>query len=163
MTTLNLAKELAALQRLGVAQLRQRYAEVFGEATRAANRAWLLKRIAWRIQAKAEGGLSERARARAAELADDADLRSGPPKAKGTAAPIPKPAPAPAERDPRLPPVGAVLVRPYKGRDLKVGVLVDGFEFDGAVYPSLSAVTKAATGSHCNGFLFFRLAGGGDA
>jgi hypothetical protein len=44
-----------------------------------------------------------------------------------------------------------------------VRVLADGFEFEGAVHPSLSAVAKAITGSHCNGFLFFRLAGkGGD-
>ena len=35
-------------------------------------------------------------------------------------------------------------------------MLASGFEFDGQVYPSLSAVAKAITGSHCNGFLFFR-------
>jgi hypothetical protein len=40
---------------------------------------------------------------------------------------------------------------------LQVRVLDDGFEFRGRVYPSLSAVARAATGSHCNGFLFFRL------
>jgi hypothetical protein len=44
---LNLNREVAALQRLTVAELRQRYAEVFGEATAAQNRAWLIKRIAW--------------------------------------------------------------------------------------------------------------------
>jgi hypothetical protein len=39
---------------------------------------WLVKRIAWRMQALAEGDLSERARRRAAELANDADLRLSP-------------------------------------------------------------------------------------
>ena len=34
----------------------------------------------WRLQALAEGDLSERARRRAAELANDADLRLAPPK-----------------------------------------------------------------------------------
>jgi hypothetical protein len=71
----NVGKELAALQRMTVKELRTRYAEVFGEATNANNRAWLVKRIAWRLQALAEGDLSERARQRAAELANDADLR----------------------------------------------------------------------------------------
>jgi len=42
-----------------------------------------------------------------------------------------------------------------------VRVLADGFEFEGAAYPSLCAVAKAIAGSHCNGFLFFRIAGKG--
>ena len=37
-------------------------------------------RIPWRIQANAWGGLSERARGRALEIADDADLRIPAPK-----------------------------------------------------------------------------------
>ncbi len=79
---LNVGKEVAALQRMTVRELGTRYAEVFGEATRAGNKAWLLKRIAWRLQSQAEGDLSERARQRAAELANDADVRLSPPKAK---------------------------------------------------------------------------------
>ena len=43
---------------------------------------------------------------------------------------------------------------------MQVKVLPDGFEYAGAVYASLSAVAKAVTGSHCNGFLFFRLNNG---
>ena len=72
---LNIGKEVAALQRMTAKQLRDKFAEVFGETTNANNRAWLVKRIAWRLQALAEGDLSERARRRAAELARDADLR----------------------------------------------------------------------------------------
>ena len=68
-------KELAALTRLGVSELRTRYAELFGEPTRTGNKTWLVRRIAWRLQALAEGELSERARRRAEELARDADLR----------------------------------------------------------------------------------------
>ncbi|MCL6546791.1 MAG: DUF2924 domain-containing protein, partial [Bryobacteraceae bacterium] len=51
----NVGKEVAALQRMTVKALRARYAEVFGEETPAHNKAWLVKRIAWRIQALAEG------------------------------------------------------------------------------------------------------------
>jgi hypothetical protein len=64
-------QELARLPRLGVADLRRRYAELFGEIPRTGNKAWLAKRLAWRLQALAEGDLSERARRRAAELAQD--------------------------------------------------------------------------------------------
>ena len=42
---------------------------------------------------------------------------------------------------------------------LQVTVLARGFAHGGTVYRSLSAVAKAITGSHCNGYLFFRLAG----
>jgi hypothetical protein len=155
---LNLVNEVAALQRLSVGQLRQRFAELFGETTQASNRTWLVKRIVWRIQALAEGDLSERARRRAQELARDADLRLNPPRPQtGTPAePQTLVAPTPAAADPRLPPPGTILTRPYKGQILQVQVLTDGFAYAGSVYPSLSAVAKAITGSHTNGFLFFR-------
>lgn len=159
--SLNVGKELAALQRLSVKELRARYAEAFNESTNANNRAWLIKRIAWRLQALAEGDLSERARRRAAELARDADLRLSPPKIKSV----------PTETmnrittgfladktDDRLPLPGTIITREYKGQMLQVRVLAKGFEHAGEVYKSLSALAKAITGSHCNGFAFFGLA-----
>jgi hypothetical protein len=155
---LNLTRELALLRRMPVAELRQKYAEVFGEATNTKNRPWLIKRVAWRLQALAEGDLSERARRRAEELARDADLRLNPPKGDAAGVPDERPAPrtVPFKPDERLPVPGTVLTRRYKGEDLRVRVLTDGFEFDGQVYGSLSAVARAVTGSHCNGYLFFR-------
>jgi hypothetical protein len=153
----NIVNEVAALQRLSVGQLRQRFAELFGEATAASNRTWLLKRIAWRLQALAEGDLSQRARQRAAELARDADLRLNPPPTKATTTtPPPEPVGIPAPVDQRLPPPGTILTRPYKGQLVQVQVLTEGFAYAGRVYASLSAVAKAVTGSHTNGFLFFR-------
>src|SRR5204863_6016226 len=73
---------IAALRRLTMHELRGRYAELFGETTAAKNRTWLLQRVAWRLQCLAEGDLSERARQRAAELANDADLRITVPRVK---------------------------------------------------------------------------------
>ena len=67
--------ELAALEDMSVGQLRERYLEVFGEIARTRNKQFLRKRVAWRIQALAEGDLSARARRRAEEIANDADLR----------------------------------------------------------------------------------------
>jgi len=156
---MKLADEIASLGRCTVAELRLRYAEVFGEPTRAGHKTWLVKRIAWRLQALAEGDLSARARQRAHEFANDADLRLSPPKSPRAPSEGRTPAPEePASADERLPAPGAVLTRTYKGQQLHVTILDRGFEFDGAVYRSLSAVAKAVTGSHCNGYLFFRLA-----
>jgi hypothetical protein len=153
-----LQRHLTLLKGLSPTQLRERYAEVFGETVQTGNKAWLVKRLAWRLQALAEGGLSERGRQRAIELANEADIRLSPPRRR-PASPAPE---EPAQRtDPRLPAPGSVLTRPYKGRTLQVRVLLHGFEFEGAVYPSLSAVAKAITGGHHNGYLFFRLNNGG--
>ena len=77
---LNITQELATLRRLPPRELLGRYAELFGERPRTKNKGWLLKRLAWRLQALAEGDLSQRARQRAAELANDADLRTTPPR-----------------------------------------------------------------------------------
>jgi hypothetical protein len=153
---LNIVNEVATLERLTVGQLRQRFAEQFGEATQASNRAWLVKRIAWRMQALAEGDLSERARKRAAELARDADLRLNPPRRQTTTTTPPEPVTVPAPVDHRLPPPGTILTRPYKGQLVQVQVLTQGFAYAGTVYASLSAVAKAITGTHTNGFHFFR-------
>ncbi len=65
---LNVGKEVAALKRMTVTELRKKHVEVFGEPTRSGHKDYLVKRIAWRIQAQAEGGLPERARRRASCL-----------------------------------------------------------------------------------------------
>src|SRR5262249_4543640 len=152
---------ISDLQRLTMPQLRQRYAELFGETTTVKNRTWLLRRVAWRLQCLAEGDLSERARQRAAELANDADLRLTLPRVK---TPVPaavagaEPATRTCSPDPRLPMPGTVLMREYKGQTLHVEVLAEGFAYAGQTYKSLSAVARAITGAHCNGFWFFRSA-----
>jgi hypothetical protein len=156
---LNVAKEVAALERMTAKQLRVRYAEAFGEGTNARNKTWLVRRIIWRIQVKAGGGLSERAKRRAEELANGMEIRTSPPPIK----PIPESKEAsqvktlPFKPDDRLPSPGTVITRKYKGVVLRVKVLEQGFEYEGEVYASLSAVAKAITGAHYNGFLFFNL------
>src|SRR2546427_1865089 len=68
------------LRGLSVAALKIRFRELFGEESKSSNKQFLFRRIAWRLQANAEGDLSERARRRAAEIADDRDLRVRAPK-----------------------------------------------------------------------------------
>lgn len=156
---INVGKEVAAMQRMTLKELQNRYAELFGEATKVGNKAWLVKRIGWRLQSLAEGNLSERASRRAAELARDADVRLSPPMLK----PSPQ---APdrtstinlARSESRVPIAGTIISRVYKGKTLEVKVLPTGFEFEGVIFKSLSAVAKAVTGQHCSGHAFFHLA-----
>lgn len=160
---MNVGREVSLLVRMSAKQLRQKYFEVFGEENNSRNKAWLVKRITWRMQALAEGGLSERALKRAAEIADDADLRIRPPSMKAPAEKAPVAVLDFKHVDDRLPPPGTIITRKYKGEVLQVRVRPDGFEYGGQVYASLSAVSKAVTGTHCNGFAFFNLAKRGDA
>jgi len=164
--SMSVGKELALLTRMTVNELRGKFAEVCGEQTNARHKGWLVRRIAWRIQALAEGDISDRARQRAAELANDADLRTSAPKAAKISAAAANCTTAGTLRivgDDRLPMPGTILTRKYKGQALQVHVLANGFEFEGETYKSLSAVAKAITDSHCNGYLFFRLNGHGGA
>ena len=139
---LNIAKEVAALRRLSTRDLRARYAETFGETTNANNRIWLVKRIAWRLQVQAEGDLSERARRRAAELANDADLRLSPPVEKPVAAPAEFSTVAVQRRqtDERVPPPGTTITRTYKGETLQVQVSSQG----GTKYSELQPLGRGA-------------------
>ena len=155
---LNIGREVAAMKRMTVAELRQKYAEVFGEETRSRHKDFLVRRIAWRMQANAEGGLSERARRRARELAATSDVRLTAPKRDTLADPArTKIAAINLSQDDRLPMPGATITREYKGELIEVDILPEGFKYAGDIYRSLSAVAKAATGTHWNGYHFFRL------
>jgi hypothetical protein len=159
--SLNIRKEVSAMRRMTVTELKREYEDVFGEACRSNHKQWLIKRIAWRLQANEEGDLSERARRRAMELANDADLRmkAAPKKEPTQTQPSVRRVTGQiaTSHDPRVPLPGMLLTREYKGRELNVTVLPDGFEHEGERYKSLSAVAKAITGSHTSGFLFFGL------
>ena len=154
---LDLEMGRAELEQMDLARLRARYLKLFGETTYTRYKSRLVRQILWRLQALEEGDLSERARRRAIELADDAHLRltaPGPKRARRA-----RVAPAPRRR---LPSTGVVLTRRYKGKPLEVTVLDDGFAYEGKVFRTLSAVAKHITGSHWNGRLFFGLAKNGD-
>jgi hypothetical protein len=148
-----LDQELNRLRQASVETLRRRYAEVYGEYPRTGNKIWLLRRILWRLQALAEGDISQRAQRQAALLANDADLRLFPPASSKVTSFSSTECP----HDSRLPRPGTFLNRRYKGQVHQVQVLANGFAHQDITYRSLSAVAKAISGSHCNGFLFFRL------
>jgi Protein of unknown function (DUF2924) len=155
-----LKSEIDGIRRMTVAQLQQKHLEVFGDEARSKRKEALFKRIAWRLQTFAEGGLSERARRWAMELANDEDLRIRLPKdASGDSALNQNGhlATASVGIDARLPMPGTILSRDYKGRRISVEVRENGFAHDGKLHRSLSAVAQTVTGTKWNGFLFWGL------
>jgi hypothetical protein len=152
--------DLRALTTMTVRELRERYAAVFGEPSRSRNKPYLRKKIAHKLQERAEGGLSPRARARAAELAPKALERlrgaaAGRAEAGRAESVRVEDAPPAAAGDPRKPPVGSVLRREYRGVMHQVRVTEGGYEHRGERYKSLSGVAKAITGTSWNGYTFF--------
>lgn len=157
-------KELDALEHMTTAELVEKYKELHGHVCRTRHRRYLIRKVAWRIQANAMGGLSERARKRAEELANDADVRVMAPKTvlgpnEGAGHTVAATVRDEQRRDPRLPSPGTAIIRQYKGRTIRVIVLDDGegFEWEGERYRTLTAIARKVTGGHINGFRFFRL------
>ena len=141
-------KQITELQRLSQAALKERWRELYGTEPPVYNRALLTKRLAYRLQELAYGGVSEVTRVRLREGLEGDGLDA-------EAAEV-----ARMERRQRkngLPVPGTRLVREWRGRRYEVTVLEGGFEYEGRPYRSLSAVTKAITGTHWNGPAFFGL------
>ena len=141
--------------------MREKYQEVFQEETRSRHREHLFRRIAWRLQALAEGDLSARARGRAHEIARDADLRKIAPRdffqVNGEAVRTTRGNRNRREQDSRLPLPGTLLSREWKDRTILVEVLAKGFRYESRPYSSLSAIAAAITGTRWNGLAFFGL------
>jgi len=128
-------KQVMELSTLDFAELKARWAELYGTEPPAYNRAHLVKRLAYRIQELAYGGLSKEAQARLEGLGET--RRSG--------------------RRGDLPVAGTLLVREWQGKRCEVTVTRDGFEFEGRPYRSLSAIARTITGTSWNGPAFFGL------
>lgn len=153
--------EIENLRRASLAGLRAKYREVFHEETRSRHREHLFRRIAWRLQARVEGDLSERARVRAQQIARDADLRLIAPRDFFTVGGVGIQTVAGdrslAKHDRRLPIPGTVLKRNWRGRNILVEVLAKGFRYETRHYSSLSAIAVEITGTRWNGMAFFGL------
>ncbi len=170
MTSTDLQAEVALMRVMKTGELLAKYLKVFGQPSPSRHRERLIRRIAWKIQALAEGDLSERARRRAEEIANDGDLRIRVPAAKPMApmigipvmplAPEPKAAAAPQRSQPMA---GTVITKNYRGRQLRVMVRESGFEFENQRFGSLSAIARHITGTQWNGNRFFGIAAKGGA
>jgi hypothetical protein len=155
--------EIEKLRRASLGALRAKHREVFQEETPCRHREHLFRRIAWRLQALAEGDLSQRARNRAHQIARDADLRMVAPRdfftVSGERVETADGDRNHRQRDNRLPLPGTLLSRKWKGRAILVEVLPNGFRYENRYYSSLSAIAVAVTGTRWNGLAFFGLKG----
>ena len=153
---------IQALRRMSVAELQREWEAVFGAPTTCTSHQHLWRKIAWEVQARAHGGLSDAARARLEELGQAAFERATSRQRHGhDAEPATPASPEPRVtriRDPRRVLPGTVLTRVYHGTEIRVVALDEGqFEHDGRVFSSLSAVARTVTGAKWSGNLFFGL------
>ena len=144
---MTITQQIRELQSLSPAQLAERYQELLGKGPRNRNKAFLQRQVAWAIQERAFGGLSDRARSRLDELVAQIDLPLG--------APPPKPRPQLMRTEPRAPMVGTVLTRRWHDEEVRVAVVEGGYEWRGCVYRSLTAAVRAITNSNWNPNIFF--------
>ena len=128
--------QLAALPEKSTAELKQLWRDLYDREPPPYNKPFLIKRLAYRIQELAYGGLSARAEAKLKELIEEEDRR-----VKGK---------LPVRKGDR-PIAGTRLIREWQGVEHCRTVLDDGFEYQGRRYKSLSAIARAITGTRWNG------------
>jgi hypothetical protein len=160
----SITERLTALTGMSLAQLREEYERVLGKPSLSRNRKALLKQIADALQnsayqEKMAGGakptltvtakFERQKKGRSKRVAKAVEPKGESKRAQHR---------EPGRRDPRLPKAGTTITREYKGKQLLVRVLEDGFEFNGKPFKSLSALAMHITGAKAmNGYLFFAL------
>ncbi len=139
-------KQLADLDGLDVKALREQWRTLYGtEPPATCKRKHLVRRLAYRVQELAFGGLADETKARLRQIADENPL-GGVRRRRGRRV-----------RQRNVPVAGTRLIREWHGRRYEVTVLRDGFEFEGRRFRSLSAVARTITGAHHSGPRFFGL------
>ncbi|MBF0461896.1 MAG: DUF2924 domain-containing protein [Magnetococcales bacterium] len=138
--------EITALPKKNPQELNQLWRKLFNADPPQAGKDYLVRRLAYRVQELAHGGVTDAA----------ASILDGLKPGKLVPGKQPKPESA-------TPAPGARLIREWQGVEHTVTVLDSGFEYQGCKYRSLSSVAKAITGVHWSGPLFFGLRKGGAA
>jgi Protein of unknown function (DUF2924) len=134
-----LETEIGRLPNLSLFELRHRWQALFGHpAPKSLRRTFLARAVAYQMQVEAYGGLSAGTKRRLREIANA--VRTGDANAiLGSS---------------RIKP-GTQMIRQWQNTTHTVTALVEGFEWNGRTYKSLSAVANAITGTNWNGFSFF--------
>ncbi len=154
-------RTIADLQKMGLKELREEYKRTFGKATKSRNRKYLFTVLAKKVQEPAGQAKSEkqknsvlttkfRPKRKRSKKSDQGSNNKQQSSRKRQSRPL-------GEADPRLPKVGTIITRIYKGKKINVRVLKNGFEYSGQQVRSLSAIAREVTGSMWNGYLFFGL------
>ena len=144
-------RQLATLETLSMEQLHEKWRDLYGGEPPGYKRQFFIKRLAYRIQELFYGGLSEAAKARLQQVAQGDPVarvdRRVSDNSQGKADILP----------------GTRFVRIWKDRRYEVLAHPNGFEYEGRIFRSLSAVARDITGTRWNGRLFFGLKKGDDA
>jgi hypothetical protein len=154
----NIAQELQNLKNAPLAAIQERYKALFkAPEVPCANKPYLIKKIAYRLQETVCGELSAEAKMRISDLIEKYDPINNKALRPQVVSAGKKVVSIPFMRDKRLPIPGTVIHKKYKGQDIHVKVLDKGFEYKDKYYRSLTAIAFELTGAHWNGFSFFNL------
>jgi hypothetical protein len=138
--------QIAELHQLPMRDLRDRWRALIGADPPRYNRSFFVRRLAYRLQELAYGGLSQAARARMNELLTQAgcnEIGASRPRKQVTS----------GRRE--LPVAGTRLIREWNGQPHEVTAVPGGFAYRGRRYRSLTAIAELITGTHWNGPSFF--------
>ena len=133
--------QLAALKTAPVADLKQKWRDLFDREPPPYNRRFLESRLAYRIQELTYGGLSEDTIERLDAIADELEGKRSRQRSSLANRPI----------------AGTRLIREWNGVEHCVTVRNSDFEYRGRPFKSLSAIAKHITGTQLNGLVFFGL------
>lgn len=133
-----LEAEIARLDGLVLTELRELWAERLGAVPKHQSADLMRRRLAYELQVLAYGGLKPETRRRLHRLYDAF-------KANPDYTPAPNYGLKP----------GTMLTRVFKGVTHRVGVMDEGFEYQGERYDSLSEIATLIAGSKWSGPAFF--------
>jgi len=128
-------RQLLALQEMDRPALEEKWRDLYGAEPPKFKKAFLQRRMAFRIQELFYGGLDDSTKQKLTEITDK--LEDKKPKAR-------------VEIDGRILP-GTRFVREWQGKLYETTVRDDGFEYNGQMYRSLSAIATTITGTQWNG------------
>jgi len=150
-------EQIMTLKNASISELQKKHSELFnGKKVPSNNKVYLWRKIAYRIQELEYGSVSAETQDKIQELITKYDPVNNKSLRPNNVSDNPAKKTR-LSRDKRLPIPGTVVTKEYKGIMLQVKILERGFEYNGKVYKSLTAIAKEVTGAHWNGFLFFQL------
>ena len=138
-------RQITELEQMSRPELQTRWQELYATEAPAYRRDVLIRRLAYRVQELAHGGVSEATRSKLRDHLADQGLD------------VDRPRTTRLRRSDGLPVIGTRLIRHWHGERHEVTVVVGGFEYAGQRYRSLTAVAKKITDAHWNGRAFFGL------
>jgi hypothetical protein len=136
MTNNQIMTQLVNLPTMATPDLVTLWTSIFEVPPHNKNKVFLIRKIAWRLQELAYGGLSDDTQTKIRNMHDLTTKKT-----------IKK----------NLPPIGTILEREHGNETHRVTVLRDGFEYRQCKYKSLTKIATHITGTKWSGPRFFGL------